>query len=1167
MDIRKSLAALDAINEGTMSSATKKPTGPKFPGYWKGKDSAKLSRSRMVGASESENLLQDLDKQIVEGAVERELAEKFAEFKESRVAYDKQTGQMGVDNSDPDQRHGLYINGKLVKTVDGADAANNLKKRDPRFKDATVKKIAESSLNEFAPGNGGGESGRWYTDDQMTDIVGDGWWQDLDLSGASLGIPDGDVPKEYLIREAQAWLDDQGYNVQVLNVNVDDDNCDWYIEGDFGNPNFASRGMHEGEDDMFADRQSQKIRQAIIKAGKGVIEDAPHMWPDDKEMIEFTIIDGKDMIRIGKTYIEQGIEAGNAAFWEPDTAVRDQMYDAVLDVGIDMNDIIDDLDESQGVAEGAGVFDPMKGIHALFALERQYKSGNIGTYDELMKKLGDHTVWTNVVGHNLKQQVPGFTVDDFWTLDSIVRDLSDGYGLPEWFRIINDGGWENLIEKYKQYMSQRHGQTMNEQGVAEGMTPAGEFLNKQDRLKAGDKVYYKGQVVGIATGDMDDGRVVFTPVPGYGTNPRIASLPIDVISLREGEVIPFPKRDVKPQEKKPDTKAKKNNVKAISKDRYAKTGPSTMQGPTMASIYEDDMFAPSKAQKISQGLRKFAEELQGEMNAAHASWQQDKSWYGVEQEKIKFIQFLADNFNNRSKVPYTLNYIARVLNGDSSVVEYYKKHAIWDADDYLKDTMGHGFAELFDEYAGQLDEEAGDEMFADTSRIKTTRSIVADLEYIADRMIHDPDRFVDERGWSEDDSFEIEDVQEAGAIFSNLANEFKTKGLEAGIAQLSHLYHHTTNQVAEWIIDETIEALSSEYEVDMSRFNLEEEDDMFAPADKSTIAKAAKRNVVGKVAAKGRASRKSDTELQEIVEIAQQVFGSKYSSGTISGGKVYRISLITQGLGGRYHYSPIASVSKNDKIILGDQKKKFYDMLTKRGLDTSRVEVKYHMGATLYTSVRIKMKDEVSESTKQFTDLEIAVMEGGHELVSDSRIIGNDTTGNLYYKPDPQQSKAQLIKQLVPGNKVDVLISALAKKFGVKPTDFEWTPSVNDVQISEYGMTTGGMTGMSEPAAPQQQKAAPTQQDAQKIKQNLTNLRNKLPSQDASQLNIGQTTAALTTIDADQKPSNVQQQAMAKGLAPAMADLMTSDDPSLANQFNALVNKSQQLKKQQGNAQ
>jgi hypothetical protein len=86
-------------------------------------------------------------------------------------------------------------------------------------------------LLEFAPGRGG-ESGRWYTDDQMTDIVGDGWWQDLDISEA--------VSKQAMIQEAQAWLDDQGYSVQVLNVKVNDDDCDWFIQGSFDNPGFAN---------------------------------------------------------------------------------------------------------------------------------------------------------------------------------------------------------------------------------------------------------------------------------------------------------------------------------------------------------------------------------------------------------------------------------------------------------------------------------------------------------------------------------------------------------------------------------------------------------------------------------------------------------------------------------------------------------------------------------------------------------------------------------------------------------------------------------------------------------------------------------------------------------------------------------------------------------------
>ena len=102
--------------------------------------------------------------------------------------------------------------------------------------------VAEDSLNEFAPGSGGGESGRWYTDDQMTDIVGDGWWQDLDVSG--------NIPKQAMIQEAQAWLDDQGYRVQVLNCKVNDDDMEWFIEGSFQNSRFAKKSVTEGEPDL-----------------------------------------------------------------------------------------------------------------------------------------------------------------------------------------------------------------------------------------------------------------------------------------------------------------------------------------------------------------------------------------------------------------------------------------------------------------------------------------------------------------------------------------------------------------------------------------------------------------------------------------------------------------------------------------------------------------------------------------------------------------------------------------------------------------------------------------------------------------------------------------------------------------------------------------------------
>jgi len=73
---------------------------------------------------------------------------------------------------------------------------------------------------------------------------------------------------------------------------------------------------------------------------------------------------------------------------------------------------------------------------------------------------------------------------------------------------------------------------IQKKGVSEAMTPSGEFLSKEERLKAGDKIFYKGKVVGIATGEMNGNKVIFKPNQNYGSN-VIASLPIDQISLRE----------------------------------------------------------------------------------------------------------------------------------------------------------------------------------------------------------------------------------------------------------------------------------------------------------------------------------------------------------------------------------------------------------------------------------------------------------------------------------------------------------------------------------------------------------------------------------------------------------------------------------------------------------
>jgi len=109
--------------------------------------------------------------------------------------------------------------------------------------------ISEGSLNEFAPGSDGGESGHWYTDDELADIIGDDWFEDFDVSNDGFNIDAyGEKAKKNLVGHANAWFDDRGYNVNVLGVEHNDVDHDlkWYIVGSFHNPNFADKDVDEG---------------------------------------------------------------------------------------------------------------------------------------------------------------------------------------------------------------------------------------------------------------------------------------------------------------------------------------------------------------------------------------------------------------------------------------------------------------------------------------------------------------------------------------------------------------------------------------------------------------------------------------------------------------------------------------------------------------------------------------------------------------------------------------------------------------------------------------------------------------------------------------------------------------------------------------------------------
>lgn len=92
--------------------------------------------------------LADCDKPMME-QIFKEVLTKYKKetTNEAKFEYSKKTGKMEKNDADPDQRHGLYLNGKLSKTYNTKEEAKNVKARDPKYKTATIKKIAEGIVS------------------------------------------------------------------------------------------------------------------------------------------------------------------------------------------------------------------------------------------------------------------------------------------------------------------------------------------------------------------------------------------------------------------------------------------------------------------------------------------------------------------------------------------------------------------------------------------------------------------------------------------------------------------------------------------------------------------------------------------------------------------------------------------------------------------------------------------------------------------------------------------------------------------------------------------------------------------------------------------------------------------------------------------------------------
>ena len=161
----------------------------------------------------------------------------------------------------------VYYSKKTDRNVTKNIKANNESQvwDQLKLKGIDVVSVKEQGLNEFAlPGGGDGDSGRWYTDDELADIIGDDWFEDFDVSHDEFNIDAyGEKAKKNLAGYANSWFDDKGYNVNVMGVDHNDVDHDlkWYIVGSFQNDNFADKDVEESNSAVIAstaDRLSNK---------------------------------------------------------------------------------------------------------------------------------------------------------------------------------------------------------------------------------------------------------------------------------------------------------------------------------------------------------------------------------------------------------------------------------------------------------------------------------------------------------------------------------------------------------------------------------------------------------------------------------------------------------------------------------------------------------------------------------------------------------------------------------------------------------------------------------------------------------------------------------------------------------------------------------------------
>lgn len=209
----------------------------------------------------------------------------------------------------------------------------------------------------------------------------------------------------------------------------------------------------------------------------------------------------------------------------------------------DMKRLIEKMDQFAGQAVGQKPGDQVRGTEKATPKKsgKHPFAGRLVGASESKSMLADleKELVEGAVKRGLKEEFEAFKAEGAPELLKaempLVRHIEQG---------LAQHGYQKGTEEYKKvfdhmlsYYRKFGNFGFDNQGVAEGMTPDNMFLDKASRVKEGDKVVYKGKVVGLATGEVKNGQILFKPVEGdYARNlSGIATLPIDDIYLKEDE--------------------------------------------------------------------------------------------------------------------------------------------------------------------------------------------------------------------------------------------------------------------------------------------------------------------------------------------------------------------------------------------------------------------------------------------------------------------------------------------------------------------------------------------------------------------------------------------------------------------------------------------------------